>query len=248
MATAPKSPNWTAAHESALTGLLGLGLGKKHARSLLEPLPPSDLASMMRAALRSHTQAKKPAPVEGGPQGAAPIMGKPAPPPAAPAAAQTKPAPSMLRSFVPPRAPLQAAAVASGAAPQPQPKISLRGFTPAQKPPSPKAEEPEGKPPFTQIIGAPPGWKPSDVLVKPRIRVRAAGQKLPAAPLGTETPSSEATSPTEAPQVPTEGKQTPSKKKPLVFISTQREYDGLEPGTEFVWPNGRVYEKPAAES
>lgn len=117
---------------------------------------------------------------------------------------------------------------------------------PTQKTP---AAPSEGPPPYTQVVGAPPGWKPSDAgIAKPRIRVRAAGTKIPAAPLGGEGPTTEATSPTKEPETPTAAAETPTKNRVLPLIHSVEEYNQLAPGTEFIWrSDGHIYEKPAAK-
>jgi hypothetical protein len=221
MATKKLPEWWTKTHDTVLSGLTGMGLGKGYATSLLSGMKETDAAQMIRAALQSHTKSKNLSPVPGGPQNAVPIV--PQPGPAGPAAAQVsgappaqvRPAPS-LRSFVPQRP-------ASAAGAQTGPRIDLRSFIP--KGPS-------------QAAAAPAAPEVVPATQKPRIRIQAAGRRIPAAPLG---------SPTEAAQSPTQGPQTPSKPTPPL-IHTAQEYEQLAPGTEFIWrSDGHIYEKPAEE-
>jgi hypothetical protein len=79
--------------------------------------------------------------------------------------------------------------------------------------------------------GAPlPGSELPPAPVKPRIRVKAAGSKIP------ETPAAEAPKPKEA--------QTP---EGLPLVGTQEEYDKLPVGSRFRHPDGFIYRK-ASES
>jgi hypothetical protein len=248
MATASKR-EWTPAHESALSGLGGLGIGKKEARAHLEGLSGSDVAELMRQALASRNRSQAPPPaVAGGPSGARPIVSPPppaaaaappqqGPPPGAPptAAGSGRILPPWIRAPIGPGAPLPNARMPL----DPKTLAMLRqAQQPAQSQLQPQA--PPQKPPYTQVVGAPPGWQPSDAgLAKPRVRVRAAGGPVPAAPLGGPGPSLSQAPPTKAPQ-------TPTKEEPLPRIRSEEEYEKIAAGTRFVWiPDGHIYRKPA---
>jgi hypothetical protein len=69
--------------------------------------------------------------------------------------------------------------------------------------------------------------------------MRAAGQRIPPAPIGKGAP-------TEEPEAPAEAKE---KAAPLPLIRSAEEYEQLAPGTEFIWrSDGHVYEKPAPKT
>jgi hypothetical protein len=90
-----------------------------------------------------------------------------------------------------------------------------------------------------KAAGAPPE--------KPRIRVRAAGGPVPAAPLGGAGPSIEQGSPTNGPLTPTAAPQPPSTQEAAPpRIRSEEEYQKLPPGQKFIWvPDGHIYQKPA---
>lgn len=193
---------------------------EKEARKLLEELEGEESGDLMRQALRARSGAivRKPQVPAGGPQNAMPVNPTPA--------AQQTQDPEALRQAAIKR-------VSTGWSSLIPPRAPIGPAAAQLSPPSMAAPSPQ------QPAMPGPGGE------KPRIRVRAAGGPVPAAPLGGQAPSIEQGSPTNAPQTPTEAQQTPSKKKPVIFISTQKEYEQLEPGTEFMWPNGHIYEKPA---
>jgi hypothetical protein len=218
MATKKLPEGWTKTHDAVLSGLTGMGLGKGYATNLLSGMKEADVQQMMRAALQAHTKSQKLSPVPGGPQNAVPIV--PQPGPAGPAAAQVsgappaqvRPAPS-LRSFVPQRP-------ASAAGAQTGPRIDLRSFIP--KGPSQAAAAPAAP----QVVPA---------TQKPRIRIQAAGRRIPAAPLG---------SPTQEAQTPSAGPKTPSGAGPMPRIRSEEEWQKLPNGSDFIWvPNGKQYTK-----
>lgn len=231
MATATK-PAWTKAHEDALSGLVGLGLGKKYGQSLLADVPPGNLSDMMNAALRSHAKSKNLSPIAGGPQRAVPVNPPQAPPPLPSAGPRN--APPLPGKIASPRVQGQ----------QGQPKGDalerLLGFLTVGGAKKPTASVPPPLPPSAPIGPAAAQLAPAAPKEKPRIRVRAAGGYVPPAPLGGQAPSTETASPTKEPE-------TPSKAKQPVFISTLKEYEELEPGTEFMWPDGHIYEKGGGE-
>jgi hypothetical protein len=229
-----------------------MGLGKKYATDLLSGMKEDDVGNMMRLALQGHAQSRNMAPVAvpGGPRNASPIVRRgPTPVPGpGPGPTPTAPMPtpigggagmrpSLLRSFVP-----QQQAGSGAAAAQTRPNINLRSFVPRAPISSPSAPIEGGATPYTQVVGAPPGWKPSDAgLAKPRVRVRAAGRRIPAAPIG---------SPAEAPEAPTERAQTPSNapkapsSAPMPRIRSEEEWQRLPSGSDFIWvPNGKQYTK-----
>jgi hypothetical protein len=222
---------WTDTHEDALKTLTALGLGKNYGTQLLTGSKEKNLDDMVNAALRSHAMGKKLVPIPGGPRGAVPIV------------PQTNQPPQQLARQQSPRPQPQAE-------PPPQPGVwsgqQLAGGlklprTPPPAPvsfgggPSSMAQQLAGQGPSAataQTRPAPPlaGGAPT----KPRIRVPAAGRRIPAAPLG---------SPTQGPETP----QVQTEKPPsLPLIHSSEEYEQLAPGTEFIWKSdGHIYEKPA---
>lgn len=227
---AATNPNWTPAHESALSGLVGLGISKKEARAFLESMKGGDVATLMRSALAQRNRAQAPpSAVSGGPGGARPIQATP--PPLPPSRGQGPPP-------LPPPTPTPQA----GAPKKVDTLQNILNFMMMSPGGGAKSRPPSAPigPASAQLTApapstAPPG--PPAVQQKPRIRIRAAGGRVPPAPIGGQTPSTEATSPTKE-------AQTPSTPEQPVFISTKKEYDELEPGTEFMWPDGHIYEKP----
>lgn len=248
-ATKP-SQEWTPDHESALSGLTGMGIPKKEARAHLEVLPGADVAELMRQALASRSRGQKPPPaIPGGPRGAVPLNPQPAaaapPPPAPPAAGAPQPQP-------PPKGPSMRdmlLAKAATVAPQPSaaPKRDLFnriadtvfGGGPPKAPIGPALKQA----PSPAAAQTQPAVQPGSTE-KPRIRVRAAGTRIPPAPIGktaaTEAPGA------EEPEAPAETKE---KAPPLPLIRSKEEYEQLAPGTEFIWASdSHIYEKPAEKT
>lgn len=268
MAANPRSAvPWTPVHEDALKGLMHLGLGKQYALDLLEHVKGTQLSDMMNEALRMHSASKKPSVIEGGPKNAVPIKHQPSP--AAPSAAPV-PAPS-----APPPAPPAPRAVPKTAPVAPRPVAPAGQFSGApaslQVQAGQEAEAEAARqaaikrmssgwanliPPKAPIQAAAAQLAPTSeaASAKPRIRIRAAGSRIPPAPLGGQAPSTQAPSPTKEVEAPTQAPQGPSKEAPpaaekRVWIYTDDEYEKLAPGSKFIWgPNGRKYTKPAAES
>lgn len=229
------SPEWTDNHESALSGLVGLGIPKKQAQQFLEALPPAEVGELMRQALASRTRSQAPpAAIPGAPSGAVPLHPQTQappqqtaqPPPAAPAS-QLPAAPiqkkgdrfnriaDMLTGWMAP------SWVGGGPLP---PKAPISAATPAA-PITPAAAQ-------TQ-----PASQPAQPPEKPRIRIPAAGRRIPPAPIGK--------APEAAPEAPAETKQ---KAPPLPLIRSREEYEQLAPGTEFIWrSDGHIYSKPESE-
>jgi hypothetical protein len=245
MATASKR-EWTPAHESALTGLTGLGIGKKEARAHLEALQAGDVEELMRQALAARNRSQAPPPaVSGGPSGARPIVS-----PLPPAAAAPGPAAAPPQQG-PPGAPPGVAG--SGRILPPWLRAAPIGPAPpgasapnARMPLDPEmlallrqAQRPAQGPAQSQL-------QPQASPEKPRIRIRAGGGYVPAAPLGGPGPSTEQAPPTEMPEASTAAPQTPSKEEALPRIRSEEEYEKIGPGTRFVWiPDGHIYRKPA---
>jgi hypothetical protein len=220
MATKKLPEGWTKTHDTVLSGLTGMGLGKNYATGLLSGMKESDAAQMLRAALQAHTKSQNLSPVAGGPQNAVPINKQSTPPPLPMAQQPSTQKRGMLENVIrfmtgpngPPKAPISPA-VAQVSPP------SMGGPLPQQ-------------PAITQA--AAPGAAPQVPAQKPRIRIPAAGRRIPAAPLG---------SPTEAAQPPSEGSKTPSS-TPMPRIRSEEEWQRLPSGTDFIWvPNGKQYTK-----
>lgn len=272
MASNPRSAvAWTPVHEDALKGLMHLGLSKQYALDLLEHVKGTQLSDIMNEALRMHSASKKPAVIQGGPRNAVPIKqpspaaaAAPAPAPPTPVPTPSAPPPKPVaapRPPPPPAAPMSrtpgpgewAASQLGGQRPAARPTVSgtplIQGqWSPTSMVPAERRPSAPIAPAAAQLqpptpAGAPPAPPPAaPPAQKPRIRVRAAGSRIPPAPIGGQGPSTEAQTPTEAPQTPT----TAAERK---WIWTDAEYEKLEPGAKFIWgPNGKRYTKPEAES
>lgn len=243
------SPKWTQNHESALSGLVGLGISKKQAKEFLEAQPSGEVDELMRQALAARTRSQAPpSAIPGAPSGAVPLH----PPKSAPAPSQAAPPKAPGMPFPEERGPWSAASMAAGqkpqrvrVAPQSGPQISGEWSASSMMPSAPRQGTPAAAinpamPPPAPITPAAAQTQPGPQAVppvKPRIRIRAAGQRIPPAPIG---PAGGAESTPEAPA------QAKEQAAPLPLIRSKEEYDQLPPGTEFIWrSDGHVYEKPA---
>jgi hypothetical protein len=209
-------------HNDAFSALTALGVPEKEAMNLVSAIPDvTDPGEIVRSALRSRNPGSRAKTLPGGPSGAVLIN---------PSATDSK---NTVNSAGP------AAAVAPVMG-QPQPptapianRPNLRTFIPqkpappVQQPVSPAAAQTRAPISLKNFVPRPAAPKPE----KPRIRVKAAGQRIPVAPIGGSSP--EPAAPAKAPA------------NAPVMIRTYDEYDQLAPGTEFVWPDGHVYRKPA---
>lgn len=234
---AQQQSTWSDQHDEALLALKALKVPEKEAKKLLEPLTrQAATGDLLRMALRSRAAGtKRPPTPAGGPTGAVPIN-----PPAAaqstavvpasgPPPAPIKPKPGTpgksnpwtFREIfgLPPKKPKPSPPSQQQQAVGSAPGVGAPGATAAPPHPMPAAQ----MPPVAPISPAAAQTQPAPAQ-KPRIRVRAAGQRMPVAPIGG------------APKQPAE---TPP------FIHSYEEYEQLAPGTEFIWTNSHVYRKPA---
>jgi hypothetical protein len=109
--------------------------------------------------------------------------------------------------------------------------------------PSPQITKAPIGPAAAQLASTPPPPTPPE---KPRIRVRAAGGPVPAAPLGGGAPSIKQGAPTNGPLTPSVAPQPPSTQPAAPpRIRSEEEYEKLPPGQKFIWvPDGHIYQKP----
>jgi hypothetical protein len=152
-----------------------------------------------------------------------------------------------------PGGPANAAPINKQSTPPPLPFGGQQMQLPRNMPPLP-GQQPQMPPPLPKAPIGPAAAQLQPTMPvaahrpeKPRIRVRAAGGPVPAAPIGGAGPSVGASSPTNAPETPTEAQQPPTTQQAAPpRIRSEDEYDKLAPGTEFVWiPDGHIYRKPA---
>jgi hypothetical protein len=226
-----EEPKWTPHHETALAALTTLKVPTKEGRELLSPLQGvDDPGELLRLALRQRATANKRFTMPGAPQNAAPVN--------PPAPKQSGPSLKGFTPAMPPQRPSpslmgQGGDIYRNLANQIH-GVNLRGFTP--KRPAPLAP-----------IVSPTAVGPQE---KPRVRIKAAGHRIPPAPIGGPAVAPAPTMPSGPQQVAQNvPRQAQVPTRPPV-ISSDAEFHKLEPGTVFHWaPDGHLYRKePEPES